>query len=138
MYVLDASVIIKWFVDEDGSETARTLLTGHIQGLYTIVEPDLLIYEVSNVLRYNHAFSQSSARDCISALHDLNLDIIAPLMDLVLPAVDLAYKRDITFYDSIYITLANELGLRYVTADKKLYNKTKSVPQIFLLKDLHI
>ncbi len=70
MYVLDASVIIKWFVDEDGSKTARTLLTGHINGQYTIVEPDLLIYEVSNVLRYNPAFSQNATRECIAALHD--------------------------------------------------------------------
>ena len=138
MYVLDASVIIKWFVDEEGSETARNLLTGHIQGLYTIVEPDLLIYEVSNVLRYNHAFSQSSTRDCINALHDLNLDIIAPLIDLVLPAINLAYEKEVTFYDSIYIALADELGLRYVTADQNLYNKTKSIAHTYLLRDLHI
>ena len=138
MYVLDASVVIKWFVDEEGTETARNLLTGHIRGLYTLVEPDLLIYEVANVLRYNRAFSLDATQQCINSLHDLNLDIVAPLIDLVLPAINLAYERNVTFYDSIYIALANKLGLRYVTADKKLYDKTKSIPQIFLLNNLRI
>jgi len=136
MYVLDASVVVKWFVEEEDTATARKLLTGHTQGLYTLVEPDLLIYEVANVLRHNRAFSREDTQKCINALHNLSMDIIAPLIDVVLPAINLVYERDVTFYDSIYIALASELGLRYVTADKKLFEKTKSIPQTFLLENL--
>ena len=138
MYVLDASVVIKWFVEEEGTPIARKILDGHLKGLYTIVAPDLLIYEVSNVLRHNSSFPHRVTRHCIASLFDLGLDIVAPLVDVVLPAIKLAYDKNVTFYDSIYVALAHELGLHYVTADRKLHNKIQPFPRTFLLNDLRL
>ena len=52
MYVLDASVILKWFLEEENSEKAITLKDGHSRGEFLVVIPDLAIYEVANALRY--------------------------------------------------------------------------------------
>jgi predicted nucleic acid-binding protein len=47
--VLDASVGVKWFRDEPGSDSARALLKAHGAGEITIVVPSLFVYELMNV-----------------------------------------------------------------------------------------
>jgi predicted nucleic acid-binding protein len=48
--VIDASVAIKWFVDEPDAPLAVTLRDAHIAGENALATPDLLVYEVANVL----------------------------------------------------------------------------------------
>lgn len=53
MVVLDASVVVKWFSEEDYTGKAldiRERITA--RGERAIV-PDLLLYELSNALKYN-------------------------------------------------------------------------------------
>ncbi len=138
MFVLDASVILKWFIEEGGSKKAVLLKDAHARGEITITVPDLLILEASNVLRHNSAFSQSKTIECIKYLYDLKLDIVTPVLDITIATIQLAYKRNITFYDAIYIALAQELEFQYVTADKKLYAKVKDLSFVTLLKDIKI
>lgn len=57
MYVLDASVILKWFIEEEGSKKADRLLDAYNAGKIAITVPDFLILEVSNVLICNPTFS---------------------------------------------------------------------------------
>lgn len=65
MPVVDASVVVKWFVDESDSPAARNLLQAHAAGTDSLVAPDLLVYEVANVLLHNRAFSPLEARRCV-------------------------------------------------------------------------
>lgn len=53
MPVVDASVALKWFVDEPDSAPALALRNAHIAGQSPLVAPDLLIYEVANALLHN-------------------------------------------------------------------------------------
>jgi len=48
--VIDASVILKWFIEEFNSNMASDIKNNRIQGLYTITIPDIAIYEVGNAL----------------------------------------------------------------------------------------
>ncbi len=68
----------------------------------------------------------------------LNLNIIAPLPDISGLTAEIAYQKDITFYDASYIALAQELNFPYVTADEKLYSKLKDFSFVNLLKDLKL
>jgi predicted nucleic acid-binding protein len=43
IWVVDASVALKWFLDEEGSEHARRL-----KSLEEVIAPDLIVAEVSN------------------------------------------------------------------------------------------
>lgn len=55
--VLDASVILKWFLEENGSNKALKIKESHVAGTSTITTPDIVIYEVGNALRYEPEFS---------------------------------------------------------------------------------
>lgn len=50
--LLDASVILKWFLDEPDSDKAKIIKDNHVNGKFTIVIPDIAIYEIANALRY--------------------------------------------------------------------------------------
>ncbi len=51
-------------------------------------------------------------------------------------AIELALKINITFYDAYFIALSKELNFLFITADKKLYEKTKRMPFVRFLKNL--
>lgn len=133
--ILDASVILKWFMQEDDSEKAGVLKEAHIAGKFNIAVPDIAIYEVANALRYEPEFFPEEVNRSLEELYELNLDIIAPLPDVTNLAIRIAYEKDITFYDAFYIALAKQLGFQYVTADKKLYEKVKSFPFVNILRE---
>ena len=70
MYVLDASVVIKWFSEEEYTDIAVKLRDGFFKGCNELVVPDLLLYEVSNALRYNPNFDGIHETSPIQALPD--------------------------------------------------------------------
>ena len=48
-YVIDAGVVVKWFIPEVDSDIAHQLLERYLQGVDGPVVPDLLIAECGNV-----------------------------------------------------------------------------------------
>ena len=50
MIVVDASVAVKWFLDERGSAEAKGLRRQFQRGDTELAAPDLLIYEVANAV----------------------------------------------------------------------------------------
>lgn len=140
MSVLDASVVLKWFVDEGSSDKAIQLREEYCAGEREIVVPDLLVLEVANALRYNPDFEIDEIKDSVKTLFDIGIDIITPTCSLLEKAIDLAKSLDATCYDTSYLALAEDLGFEFITADEKLYKKVrsevKSMPSIKLLADL--
>jgi len=67
MYVIDTSVVVKWFIEEKDSNKAIKILEYYKLGELTIVAPDLVIYEFVNVLRYNRSFSKTEKKECLIA-----------------------------------------------------------------------
>ena len=55
--VIDASVIVKWFVAEKGSDYALKLRDMYISGEIKIAAPELLLYEVLNAVQHKGLFS---------------------------------------------------------------------------------
>ena len=134
MFVIDASVILKWFVEEEkGTKEALGIKQNHIEGKYTLVIPDIAIYEVGNALRYKpDSLPREVSRYCRN-LYELNLDIVAFPIEIIDLTIEISFQNDITFYDASYIALAKELGLQFITADERLYNKTKHFHFVKLL-----
>ncbi len=135
MYILDASVVLKWFLEEKGSELALELRQSYISGLSKVVLPDLILYEVANALRYDKKFSQGAATEAIISLIDLGIDIIVPTTNLLRGALEIAYENGVTVYDAIYISLAQEMSCEFITADEKLYRKVKNFNFVKLLNE---
>ncbi len=123
--ILDASVIVKWFTKEEGREKALKYRDMFLNDEIEIVVPDLILYEIGNALRYNPSFNNEDVKSAIRSLVDLGIDIIIPTTEILDTAINLAFKYNITLYDSAYLALAEILNNTLITADKNLYEKTK-------------
>jgi predicted nucleic acid-binding protein len=124
--VVDASVGIKLFVPEDGSEQADRLfdrLAWDPPASFFV--PDLFYIECTNILwKYVQRFGYpaENARQDIIDLQSLALHGV-PTADLAAEALELALDFDITAYDASYAALARRLDLPLVTADQSLVQK---------------
>ena len=125
MSVLDASVILKWFVHEVDSVRALKLREEFYTGTREIVVPDLLLYEIGNALLYNPTFATDEIQEVLSTLFGMEIEIITPTLPLLGKAIELARSLNITCYDATYLALAEELEFEFVTADEKFYRKVE-------------
>ncbi len=50
--MVDASIIVKWFVEEEYSKEARLLRNSYIDGSKVLNTPSILPYKVLNTLKY--------------------------------------------------------------------------------------
>lgn len=96
MSVLDASVVLKWFVDEEDSDKAIQLREKYYVGEREIVVPDLLLFEVANALRYNPSFTAEEIKEAVRTLFDIGIEIITPTYSLLAKAIESAESLDVT------------------------------------------
>lgn len=137
-FVLDSSVIVKWFCQEENTELALKFREGYVNGYANIAFPDLVIYEIANALRYNQKITEEDVKNSVNSLIDLDIDIIVPTKKVTESAISLAFKYNITLYDAYFVALAKELGFEFVTADENFYNKIKELNFVKLLKNIQI
>ena len=121
--VIDASIAIKWFSEEERGDRALAIRNEHVEGKKTLVAPDLLVYEVANALRYKPNLSPHIIARAIEDVFDLQVDLIIPSKELVSRCSELAFKYGITVYDSCYLALGQLLGLEVITADNQFYKR---------------
>lgn len=138
MSILDASVVLKWFVKETDSDQAIQLRREFLNREREIIVPDLLLFEVANALRYNPSFSAEEIKEAVRTLFDLGIQIITPTYSLIAKSIDLAKSLDVTCYDAAYLALAEELNFEFITADEKFCRKVgkKVKAPVRLLADL--
>ncbi|MFQ6041748.1 MAG: type II toxin-antitoxin system VapC family toxin [Candidatus Poribacteria bacterium] len=125
-YVLDTSVVVKWFVAEEDSDKADTFMLGFQKGEINVLVPTLLEYEVANVLwvKRREGISKEEAVEIMKDLEELNLPT-KTAFELMEQAQKFSYKYDVTIYDAMFLALAYQHSCEFITADKKLYNKVK-------------
>jgi len=121
--VLDASIIVKWFLKELYSEEAIKVRNDYVQRKISIAVPSLLIYEVLNALRYSGIYSEEELKEICLALNKYGFEIHDLEGDLKNKVVTIAYKYNITVYDASYIALAMKLKTVLYTADDELLEK---------------
>jgi len=123
--VIDASVAVKWFSEEEGTERALEVRDGHIDGRRTLVAPDLIVYEIANALRFKTEFTGEYVARAVGDLLDLQMDLIEPGRELIRLGSELAYRYGITVYDSSYLALGELMGIEVYTSDKQLYERAR-------------
>ena len=134
MIVLDASVVLKWiFDDEAGAESAACLKDAHAAGQEIVALPDLLFYEIGNVLATKTRLSEAAIAEAFSLLWEFSLERFDLGLEEFQGGLALSRKYKITLYDAAYVELSRRLKCPFVTADKKLFDKVKSIKSIELL-----
>ena len=122
--VFDASVIIKWFISEEGSDSALIYLQDYRDRRFSIIVPTLLYYELGNILLAKRA-TEDQVSKIMASLLALSLVDINIGHDAFRKVFENAQDLKITYYDASYITLMQNKNCEFVTADKKLYEKVK-------------
>jgi predicted nucleic acid-binding protein len=117
MIVVDASVAVKWFLQEPGSDAAgRLLLRDEV-----LLAPHHILGEIGEVLarRRRRGDIDATRTDAVEpALRSsLVMLALAPLFDATLT---IALEARVSFYDAVYVAAADRLGTFAVTADAKL------------------
>ena len=138
MYVLDASVAIKWFSEEEYTDIAVKLRDDFFKGYNELVVPDLLLYEVSNALRYNPNFDETDVVDAVNSLYDIGISIIVPIGEVIKSAINLAFIHNVTIYDAFYAALAKAIGFTLIMADTKFYRRTKNLSFVKFIDGIDI
>ncbi|MDO8505637.1 MAG: type II toxin-antitoxin system VapC family toxin [bacterium] len=133
MIVVDASVVIKWFIPESGTAEAGIILNDHMFGREDIFVPELLFYEVVNTLRYKRDIEQDAVSGFIAVLSRLELKRAGTDEQFLNTMFSLATKYDISVYDAAYVALAEVFDCRLVTADAKLARKIGENAKIQLI-----
>lgn len=120
MVILDASVILKWFVAEEGSENALRFRDRHVSGEERIIVPPLLFYEIANVLRYQEQLPDDELLTLFEILKDFEISTIYPSFSEFEETMLYARSKKISVYDAAYIVLARNIGCELITADQRL------------------
>ncbi|PIS22568.1 hypothetical protein COT50_01255 [candidate division WWE3 bacterium CG08_land_8_20_14_0_20_41_10] len=121
--VLDASLGIKWFLDEPESARAREILDDLESGKLLAVAPKLFILEVLNGCRYSGKYESWELKYVLDRLWDLGINFVDENDSLVREAISFADDRDLTIYDSVYMALAKINDCFLLTADAKHHKK---------------
>lgn len=120
--VLDGSVVVKLLYPEPWSDTAMRLAADAARLRWRIVAPVIMRAGVTNVIRRR---AQSEGRSLAAALQDLDalLDLPIDVVDVpvLYPAgLRLAFIHNVSFYDAMYVTLAQSLGCDLWTDDQRV------------------
>jgi len=134
--VVDASVVVKFYVPEVDTDNAVAILESEEE----LWIPDLAISEVGNILWKKCRLKELSKDEILTISNEVKS---CPLrihnaIELVEATLEIATIFDRTFYDSLYLALAVRLDCQFVTADKKLFNsiqKSELGENIVLLAD---
>ena len=97
-----------------------------INGGIKIIVPDLMLYELSNALRYNKRFNGEDVKNAIKSIIDMDIEILTPFSEAINLSVEIAFKYNATYYDAYYIAMAQVLNMDYVMADRRLFDKCKN------------
>ncbi|OLS25476.1 MAG: Ribonuclease VapC3 [Candidatus Heimdallarchaeota archaeon LC_3] len=136
--VLDASVILKWFLQEDYSDLAEKLKDEFLIGTIDVLIPELAFYEITNVLRYKPNYSIQDLEESISALTKMQLNAIKWDEIIGKNSVNIAYQYGITIYDSSYIAISHQFNCEMVTCDEKLLKKIRNEEKIYHIKNFNL
>ena len=130
--VLDASVIVKWFCEEEYTDIALRLRDRFFVGELTIVVPELMFYEVSNAMRYNGVLSMSEKLGVIDDLFSIGFDVVTASEEILSGAMNSALETNTTIYDNIYLAVGRSKRCRLITADKVFRDKINTNDVLFI------
>lgn len=124
--VIDSSVVVKWFSQEEKTSEALALRNAHVEGQLTLLATPLLKCEVANALRYKPDYDTGRLTEAINQLFKLHLTENPIDQQLLSRSGEIAYGCGVTIYDAIPVALALSKKTKCITADRETqYSKIK-------------
>lgn len=118
--VIDASIAVKWVIQEDGTETALAL-----RGRAKLIAPELLVAECANIFWKKVQRRELAENEALFAARLLQVSDIEflPSRALLEAATRIAITLDHPAYDCVYLALAIDRDCQFVTADGRFLRK---------------
>lgn len=134
--VIDASVAIKWFTgeapDEDNIPQALRILEAGMSSGMTFVQPPHWVAEIAAVLARR---MPELASDNIADLLLFDCVRMADSIHIFRRAIALSQTLGHHLFDTLYHAVALEENATLITADRRYYDKAKTLGGIMMLED---
>ncbi|WP_431272192.1 type II toxin-antitoxin system VapC family toxin [Dankookia sp. P2] len=111
--VIDASVALKWVLDEPDSHLAQALAEGEEE----LLMPDFWLNEATNICWlqvWKRVWTPNDARECLALLREMVLPTDTAGFDLHDVALDIGLAVNHSTYDTLYVAFAVAMGARGV------------------------
>lgn len=121
MIVVDASVAVKWFIDEPGTNAAEALLSGS----EPLIAPALIRVEVAAAITRKVRLGEIEVREAEEACRlwtaalSSGVPMLSPDEDNIVSAIELAIQIRHPLQDCLYLALAHRVEGTLLTADPK-------------------
>jgi len=135
-YVLDASVVSKWHYDKNEDDLNNATIIYNIlnSDKHIFFAPDLIVYELLNIYRTKLELDDEKIDEILSEIYD-SIVILGINKNTFSKAFKTARELNISLYDSIYLSLSEDLNAQLITADKKLFRAVKPNKMIIMLSN---
>ena len=95
--------------------------------------PELLYYELANVLATKVAIPVKNASSVLAEIFNLEIETFTLGVEEFLSSISVSRKYKISVYDASYMILAERLNCDFVTSDVQLFRKAKDMKFVRLL-----
>jgi len=121
IWVIDASVAMHWFIEEEANPHADSVLKTVIDSPDRFAVPELFAFEVYSVLQRLHPNALEVFQEGIIPLLQGGI-LRHPMTEELALNADRFVKIGLTGYDACYAALARELNGKWLTFDKKAHD----------------
>ena len=138
--VVDAPVAVKWYLqDEEDSDLAAELLARFDRGEFDLLAPYHVRYAVASAIttatlgrepRLSHEEGQTAVAEFLAS----GIQTLAD-PDIIATAFTLVHQHGCAFYDALYLALSQILGIPFITADRKFFQRLGHLPDVVWLAD---
>lgn len=120
IWIIDASVAIRWFIEEEIHANADKVLQRVVDSPGLFAVPELFGFEVFSVLCRIHPEGRRVFLEAVLPI--LNSGILRqPVSDKLIHKAGMFVEMGLTGYDACYAALATDLGGCWLTFDKKAH-----------------
>ncbi|MFQ5881448.1 MAG: type II toxin-antitoxin system VapC family toxin [Candidatus Methylomirabilales bacterium] len=135
--ILDTSVVVKWFIQppEEDIEIALEIRDRIRIGAVHPIFPDLLLYELINVLHHQPELTSEDVAAALDSLEEMTLDLHPFSSALGKEATRISANNRVSAYDAYFIALAEALECPLVTADRRCYLRVRDRGSVILLRN---
>lgn len=136
--VVDASVAAKWHLtDEPDADVAARLLASFIAGEIVLLAPSEIRHEVpASITAATRTtpprLTMAAGKIAISEFLALDLALTDDIR-LAVAAYQLVHQLGVAYYDALYVALALRHAVPFVTADNRLHQRIRHLPQVIWL-----
>lgn|GEM_PF-2227191 len=122
IYILDPSVISRWFIRDEASEAALKIREDYVRGHISLTVPDCILFHLADLLQKHGGLTGTDIAAALKTMYDMH--IIMPLRaQSACRAVEMAMADDLEMSKTVYLAEAELSGARLLTNDKKIASR---------------